>query len=210
MNRLREGLGGSFTFCTLGDPIEIEGMLTGRGLYPTFRNSGSLFAAHSDSGVSAGRGRSLKRKDDDGLFYTTDTNNYYLLYEPDIDYLCSNEAMLNEERAKRIGAATREQGRKGYSIRCRQVHRPTGAHHVGASRFANCLTSCIRTELRGGSGRALHFPLKRTGVQTELRYGIKGLPISRFGSLQPLARSPWQGSARTPITAIEALGTGGC
>ena len=106
---LREGLGGSFTFCTLGDPIEIEGMLTGEAL-PSFATL-AAYLLHTASGVSAGRG-DLKRKDDDGLFYTTDTNNYYLLYEPDIDYLCSNEAMLNEERAKRIGAATREQGRK--------------------------------------------------------------------------------------------------
>ena len=29
---LREGLGGSFTYCTLGKPIEIESMLTGRGV----------------------------------------------------------------------------------------------------------------------------------------------------------------------------------
>ena len=29
---LREGLGGSFTYCTLGEPLEIEGMLTGDAL----------------------------------------------------------------------------------------------------------------------------------------------------------------------------------
>ena len=104
---LRNGLGGSFTYCTLGKPIEIEGMLTGKEL-PTFPSL-AAYLLHTASGVSAGRG-DLKRKDDDGLFYTTDTNNYYLLYEPDIDYLCSNEAMLNEEQAKRISAASRGQG----------------------------------------------------------------------------------------------------
>ena len=29
---LREGLGGSFAYCTLGEPMEIEGMLTGEAL----------------------------------------------------------------------------------------------------------------------------------------------------------------------------------
>ena len=32
---LREGLGGSFTYCTLGEPIEVEAMLTGKKL-PTY------------------------------------------------------------------------------------------------------------------------------------------------------------------------------
>ena len=31
---LREGLGGSFTYCTLGKPIEVETMLTGKVLPP--------------------------------------------------------------------------------------------------------------------------------------------------------------------------------
>ena len=106
---LRDGLGGSFTYCTLGEPIEIEGMLTGEAL-PTFPSL-AAYLLHTATGVSAGQ-TSLERQDDNGLFYTTDTNNYYLLYKPDIDYLCSNEAMLNEDRAKRISGAAREQGKK--------------------------------------------------------------------------------------------------
>ena len=106
---LREGMGGSFTYCTLGEPIGIEGMLTGEAL-PSFAAL-AAYLLHTASGLSAGQS-SLERQDNDGLFYTTDTNSYYLLYEPDIDYLCSNDAMLNEERAKRISAATLEHGRK--------------------------------------------------------------------------------------------------
>ena len=49
---LREGLGGSFIYCTLGDPIDSEGLLAGETL-PTY----SAFAAyllHTAKGVSAG------------------------------------------------------------------------------------------------------------------------------------------------------------
>ena len=34
-DKVQEGLGGSFTYCTLGDPIDAEGMLTGEAL-PSF------------------------------------------------------------------------------------------------------------------------------------------------------------------------------
>ena len=106
---LREGLGGSFTYCTLGPPIEIEGMLTGDGL-PSY-SSLAAYLLHTASGISAGAA-SLERRNDDGLFYTDDATDYYLLYEPDVDWLCGNEGMLNEERARRIGAASRVNERK--------------------------------------------------------------------------------------------------
>ena len=106
---LREGFGGSFTYCTLGGPIEIEGMLTGEAL-PSFAAL-AAYLLHTASGLSAGH-NSLERQDGDGLFYTTDIHDYYLLYEPDVDFLCSKEAMLHEERAKRISTASRERGRK--------------------------------------------------------------------------------------------------
>ena len=106
---LREGLGGSFTYYTLGAPMEIEGMLTGEALPPY--SALAAYLLHTASGVSAGSA-DLKRRNDDGLFYTNDDTDYYLLYEPDFDWLCGNEGILNEERAKRISAASRGSGRK--------------------------------------------------------------------------------------------------
>ncbi len=44
----------------------------------------------------------MDQNNEDGLFYSSDTFNYYLLYEPSVDYLQSNKGILNEERAKRI------------------------------------------------------------------------------------------------------------
>ena len=43
---LREGLGGSFTYCTLGEPIEVEAMLTGEGL-PEFSALARQSTAHN-------------------------------------------------------------------------------------------------------------------------------------------------------------------
>ncbi len=106
---LRAGLEGSFTYYTLGEPIEIEGMLTGDGLpaYPAL----AAYLLHTASGISAGA-VALERQNEDGLFYTNGTRDYYLLYEPDVDWLSGNQGILNEERARRISAANRTRGRK--------------------------------------------------------------------------------------------------
>ena len=106
---LQEGLGGSFTYCTLGDPIDAEGMLTGDAL-PEY-TALAAYLLHVSSGVSAGKGE-LIRQNDDGLFHSNGSTNYYLLYEPDLDYLCGNEAMLNAERAQRISEASRAEGKR--------------------------------------------------------------------------------------------------
>ena len=106
---LREGLGGSFIFATLGDPIEMEGMLSGEALPPW--SDLAAYLLHTASGVSAGAG-DLAPRNDDGLFHSSDKLNYHLLYQPDLKFLCSNDAVLNEERAKRISAAARGQNRK--------------------------------------------------------------------------------------------------
>ena len=106
---LREGLGGSFTYCTLGKPIEIESMLTGEAL-PSY----SALAAnllYTTSGISVGAD-TLEAQNDDGLFHSGDKNDYYLIYKPDLEYLRSNAAILNLERAERIRDASRENGRK--------------------------------------------------------------------------------------------------
>ena len=74
---LREGLGGSFTYCTLGDPIDVEGMLTGKGL-PEYAEL-AAYLLHTTAGLSAGAAV-LHPQNDDGLFYSSDTTNYHLLY----------------------------------------------------------------------------------------------------------------------------------
>ena len=106
---LREGLGGSFTYCTLGPPIDIEGMITGKAL-PSY-SSLAAYVLHTASGISAGSAE-LESRNEDGLFYTNGGTDYYLLYRPDIDWLCSNEGILHLKRARRISAASRGESRK--------------------------------------------------------------------------------------------------
>ena len=106
---LREGLGGSFTYSTLGDPMELEGMLTGDAL-PDFQSL-AAYLLHTASGLSAGPG-ALSPQGEDGLFYSTEKLDYHLLYEPDLEWLCSDKGMLNRSRARRISAASRGQGKR--------------------------------------------------------------------------------------------------
>ena len=106
---LREGLGGTFTYCTLGNPIEVETMLTGEAL-PSY----SALAAnllYTTVGVSVGA-NTLEAQNDNGLFHSDAKNDYYLIYKPNLEYLRSNAAILNLERAERICNASRENGRK--------------------------------------------------------------------------------------------------
>ena len=106
---LREGLGDSFTYGTLGKPFEIEGMLTGDAL-PSYESL-AAHLLHIASGVSVGADV-LEQKNDDGLFHSGDGIDYYLLYKPDLEYLRSNEAILNLERAQRIRDVNHQNGVK--------------------------------------------------------------------------------------------------
>ena len=106
---LREGLGGSFTYCTLGKPLEIEGMLTGDAL-PSYETL-AAYLLYTTSGATHDAGE-LGQKTGDGLFHGNDEVDYYLLYEPNLEYLRSSEAMLNLDRAERIRDASCQNGKK--------------------------------------------------------------------------------------------------
>ena len=104
---LREGLGGSFTYGRLGEPIEMEGMLTGEAL-PSYESLAACLLSTA-SGISVGA-NALEQKNSDGFFHSGDGIDYYLLYKPDLEYLRSNEAMLNLERAERIRDTNHQNG----------------------------------------------------------------------------------------------------
>ena len=106
---LREGLGGSFTYGALGEPMEIERMLTGEAL-PAYESL-AAYLLYTTSGVSVGV-NALGQKNDEGLFHSADKIDYYLLYKPDLEYLQSNEAMFNLDRAERIHNVSCQNGGK--------------------------------------------------------------------------------------------------
>ena len=96
---LREGLGGSFTYCTLGEPFDAESLLKGDSL-PDYETL-AVFLLHTASGLSL-EPESLRTARNDQRFYQTETTDYYLYYEPDREWLKSDEAMLTPERAEQI------------------------------------------------------------------------------------------------------------
>ncbi len=106
---LREGLGGSFVFCTLGNPIDEEGMLTGENL-PEYSDL-AAYLLHTASGISV-RNLNLAPESEDGLFHSDSTTDYYLLYKPDLAYMQGNDVMLNEDRARRISVSNQQNDRK--------------------------------------------------------------------------------------------------
>jgi len=96
------GLGGSFTFCTLGEPIEIESLLTGKGL--------PGFEALARYVFYTATGRSLEKvgkPSSDGFIGETDLFRIHLFYQPDTAWLRSNEAALNAERVEAITKGNR-------------------------------------------------------------------------------------------------------
>ena len=95
---LKDGLGGSFTYCTLGDEISPEKMLTGENL-PDY----DILARHlvyTATGQAPATIRKARSKD--GLFHETDDRLFYLIYEPDLAFLRSADSALNGDRAERI------------------------------------------------------------------------------------------------------------
>ena len=97
--KLKEGLGGSFAYCTLGDPIEIDRLLTGDNL-PSFSDLAS-YLLHTATGISMSP-KDLNSSTDYGLFYSSEKQDFYLMYEPSLEFLRDGDAVLNLERAELI------------------------------------------------------------------------------------------------------------
>ncbi len=95
-DNLKNGLGGSFTYCTLGDEISPERMLTGENL-PDYET----LARHLVY-TATGHAPDTIRKAKDGLFHETDDRLFYLIYESDLAFLRSADSALNGDRAERI------------------------------------------------------------------------------------------------------------
>ena len=95
---LKNGLGGGFTYCTLGEEISPEKMLSGENLpgYDTL----ARHLVYTATGQAPDTTR--KARSQDGLFHETDDRLFYLVYEPDLAFLRSAESALNGERAERI------------------------------------------------------------------------------------------------------------
>ena len=94
-----EGLGGSFTYCTLGAPIEFDKMLSGESL-PPFAGLGATLFRMATYGIID----PAKMREADGYLGETALEHVWLIYKPDIEWLKSPEAALTLSRAKKIAA----------------------------------------------------------------------------------------------------------
>lgn len=101
-----EGLGGSFTYCTLGDPIDMDGLLTGEDL-PAVEGLAALLY-HTATSLAFDQSK-LKPEPaiGDSVMRLGDANgrHLWLIYKPDLDWLKSGDAALTLSRARAIAAA---------------------------------------------------------------------------------------------------------
>ena len=105
---LRNGFGGSFTYCTLGEPIDEEGMLTGENL-PTYED-----LAHYIAYTATGSALTSIKKQKDYCFGETNAIRFYLIYEPTLAFLESSASALDGARAEQIAKACKETGKSAY------------------------------------------------------------------------------------------------
>ena len=95
-----EGLGGSFTFCTLGDAIDMDQMLTGESL-PAFAQLGTLLFHTATNEVAP---NPLPTEFVAGCGYLGESTQFHvwLIYRPDLEFLKSREAALTLSRAEAL------------------------------------------------------------------------------------------------------------
>lgn len=94
-----EGLGGTFTYCTLGDPIDLKGLLSGSKL-PSFEQIGGwLYNTATNEAFNPANAKS-------GEFYLGESAGYnvWLYYKPELDFLKSRDAALTLQRAEEVAA----------------------------------------------------------------------------------------------------------
>ncbi|MDD5462588.1 MAG: site-specific DNA-methyltransferase [Methylococcales bacterium] len=97
--KLKAGLGGSFTFCELGKEISIEKIIKGESLPD--------YGALASYVFYTATGKSLDGEAKEKLDYFvggTDLYEVYLIYKPDIAFLRSNDSALNDIKLKAISA----------------------------------------------------------------------------------------------------------
>ena len=94
------GLGGTFTYCTLGDPVELDKVLSGETLPPYEGLGSALFHMATSKALDLA---SLR----EGEFYLGETagQHVWLIYKPDLEWLKSPEAALTLARAKSFAEA---------------------------------------------------------------------------------------------------------
>jgi adenine-specific DNA-methyltransferase len=145
-----EGLGGTFTYCTLGEPVELDKVLSGDSL-PSYAAIGAaLFHMATNRALDP---KTVRQKD----FYLGETEGQrvWLIYKPDLDWLKTPAAALTLDQAKTFAGTDPE--------RRHLVFAP--ARFVSQKMLAeqNCLLNSCRCRLRSTASTGVddHVPPTR-------------------------------------------------
>ena len=95
--KLKKGLGGSFTYCTLGKEINTENLLMGKNL-PDYKQLAE-YVFYTATGESLNKIAKANPS-----WFIGETKNYklHLVYKPDLDFLRSKGSALHEDLAETI------------------------------------------------------------------------------------------------------------
>lgn len=95
-----EGLGGTFTYCTLGAPVDLDNILTGADL-PAYDALGAVLFHMATNRPPDPKGLNEARR----YLGHVDGQHLWLIYRPDLDWLKSPEAALSLSFAREIADA---------------------------------------------------------------------------------------------------------
>jgi hypothetical protein len=95
---LKSGVGGSFTYCTLGEPIDLERFFDGKGA-PTYEQV-ARYVVYTATGQSASEIPKEPRED----WFVADAGGYriHLIYNSDLAFMRGNDAALSLPLAQAI------------------------------------------------------------------------------------------------------------
>jgi len=99
-----EGLGGSFTFCTLGDEITMDGLLSGKKM-PDYESL-AKYVFYTATGQTLAK---VPKPKTDWFIGETENYRVHLIYRPDRDWLRGNEAMLDAPTVEKIAGGLDKQ-----------------------------------------------------------------------------------------------------
>lgn len=97
---VRQGLGGRFTYCELGEEMNLERFFAGDGSAPAWSRLAE-YVAYTATGATLG----VAEEGADGFAGEAGGFRLHLIYRPDQAWMRSNDAMLDITTAERIAAA---------------------------------------------------------------------------------------------------------
>jgi len=107
---LKKGIRSSFTYCDLGDPIDIDAFFNGDENMPSYQQIAS-YIAYTATGEALTKSPKVPRKD----WFIGEINGtrLHLIYKDDADFMKSGAAALTEDLAKEI-AKSNTSGKTAY------------------------------------------------------------------------------------------------